>query len=225
MDIPGKGKKIMNQSDEVKTKEKSETNSEAFISDRVDIPTLKYFWQASPLASNKDQNIPKFLRHISVFQHFTDYELKLFSNYVHYRQYRADETIFQEGESGFGFYMILKGKIEVFARRNRIVENRSEDYLEYITRLSKYDYFGELALLEKQNKRNATTISKCNTSLLSIYTPDLEELIEKYPVVGTKFLQSLSLIVSRRLNLVVEEIGVLKEKIVELEKKLEPQEK
>ena len=60
-------------------------NEETFKEDRLTIRTLKYFWQNSPLSGKGEHNIPKSLRKIKVLEHFTDYELKVFSNFIHQR--------------------------------------------------------------------------------------------------------------------------------------------
>ena len=49
-------------------------------------------------------------------------------------------------------------------------------------------------------------------------------MIERYPVVGAKFLQALSWIVSRRLNKIAQEIRKLKLKIKEMKKNASNQE-
>lgn len=199
---------------------KQEQNTEKFKEDRLSIHPIKYFWQASPLATNKHKSIPKFLRSIKVFEHFSDYEMKLFSGFLHERVFSPDEVIIREGESGFGFYLIFKGKVEVFTERTRIVNDKHESYQQKVTRLSRFESFGELALLEHQSKRNATVVSKGDSKLLAIYKPDIEELIDRHPVVGAKFLQSMSLIVAKRFNSVIQELRTLKDKCSELESKI-----
>ncbi len=196
-------------------------DDEKFKEDRLNIPTLKYFWQASPLTSNKLDTIPKFLRSIKVFDNFTDYELKQFSHFLHQRVFSSDEVIIEEGDSGFGFYIIFSGNVEIFTKRNRVVDGAAEVCQQLIARLSKHEYFGELALLEKQNKRNASAVSKGSSSLLTIYKPDIEELIDRYPVIGAKFLQGISLIVAKRFNSVTAELRSVKEKLMEMEARVE----
>ena len=198
-------------------------NEEKFKEDRLTIRTLKYFWQNSPLSGKGEQNIPKFLRKIKVLEHFTDYELKIFSNFIHQRTYGNDETIFKEGETGFGFYMIVKGQVEIYTLRNRVVDEMAESYQQFIIRLGSREYFGELSLLESQNRRNATALSKGKTSLLVIYKPDIEEMIERYPLIGAKFLQGISFIVAQRFERVTNEIKILKEKVRLLERRLNDQ--
>lgn len=201
-------------SDETNTREKFENSKENYESDRLQIPTLKYFWQASPLATNKAGSIPKFLRSIKVFEQFSDYELKIFSEFLHERVFAGEELIIREGESGYGFYIIFSGTVEIYAHSSLTEQNQ------LLARLSKQDYFGELSLLEKRNKRNATAVSKGESHLIAIYKPDLEEMIERYPVVGAKFLQAISLIVATRFNSVADEIKTLKDMIAILENKL-----
>lgn len=195
-------------------------NQSKFKEDRLTIRTLKYFYQNSPLAGKGDNNIPKFLRKIKVLEHFTDFELKIFSNFIHQRTYSNDETIFKEGETGFGFYMIVKGQVEIYTLRNRITEEMAESYQQFIIGLSSREYFGELSLLENQNRRNASAIAKGKTTLLVIYKPDIEEMIERYPLIGAKFLQGISIIVAQRFERVTNEIKILKEKVKLLERKL-----
>ena len=204
--------------DEIKSEYVNKPNE--LLENRLNIPTVKYFWQVSPLNRSKDDNIPKFLRSIKIFDSFTDYELKKFSHFLHERKFLDNELIIEEGSTGFGFYIIYTGHVEIFTKRNRLVDGQSKLCQQMIADLAKYEYFGELALLEDQNKRNASAVSKGTATLLAIYKPDVEELIERYPVIGAKFLQGVSFIVSQRFNRIAQEVRNLKEKIVELESKI-----
>lgn len=182
--------------------------------EKLNIPIIKYFWQASPIAGGKQDSIHKFLRNVSVFDHFSDYELYLFTKYLHLRNFALKESIFKEGDGGFAFYIILDGLVDIYTSD---LSATNDDDLNYVTQLSKYNYFGELALLEQQNKRNATAVCAKNTTLLTIFKPDLDELIERNPVVGAKLLQGLSTIVSKRLNGIAHELKQTKEKLQKLE--------
>lgn len=217
---------------EDEVKKNYESAPDQFGEDKLKIPALKYFWQVSPLSSGKVNNIPKFLRALKVFEQFSDYELKVFSSFMHQRHYVNDEIVIKEGDSGFGFYLIFSGNIEIFASRTIVEDGKVESDDQFVIRLSKYEYFGELALLEQQSKRNASAISKGSSTLLCIYKPDLEEMIDRHPVIGAKFLQAIALIVAMRFNSVTNElrnskdrIKVLQSKISGLEQKLEEKEK
>lgn len=182
--------------------------------DRVNVPVIKYFWQASPLAGSKNTSLHKFLRKVNCFDQFSDFELYQFAKFLHIRNYSPQEVIFKEGDGGFAFYLLFDGVVDVFASGTL---TNSEENFNLVTQLGKYDYFGELALLEEKNKRNATAVSNKTTTLLTIYKPDLEELIEKYPVVGAKFIQSLSTIVAKRFNAIAIELKSIKNKLKKLE--------
>ena len=201
-----------------------ELNAANFKKDRININTLKYFWQVSPLSTGKRSSIPKFLRNNKLFDNFSDYELKKLSHFMHQRIFADEEVIIEEGDSGFGFYVIFNGNVEIYSKRNRIVDGVTNVWQQFVINLSKHEYFGELSLLEKQNIRNATAVSKGSSILLGIYKPDIEELIERYPLIGAKFLQSISLSLAQRFKIVTVEIRALKEKIIELENKLESSE-
>lgn len=193
---------------------KKSSQSENFGDDRLNIPILKYFWQASPLAHSKSNSIHTFLREIRVLDSLTDYELRLFSTFLHRRTFVPDETIFREGDTGFGFYIIFSGVVDIFVRKQSkgSKENEKEKYLLNVATLSKHDYFGELSLLEPNSIRNATAVAKENVTLLALFKPDLDELIERYPVTGAKFMQSIAVILASRFQSVANELKALKEK-------------
>ena len=92
---------------------KESLGKEDFNADRLKIPMLKYFWQASPLSHSKNNSIHKFLSEIKVLERFSDYELRLFSGFLHRRNFAAGERIFREGDSGFGFYIIFSGSVDI----------------------------------------------------------------------------------------------------------------
>ena len=113
------------------------------------------------------------------------------------------------------YFSLLSG------RKSKVKDGVPETYQQLIASLTSSEYFGELALLEQQNKRNATAVAKGKTILLTIFKPDLEEMIDRHPVIGAKFLQAISLIVAKRFINVTDELRHIKEKCVLLEAKLE----
>ncbi|MBC74858.1 MAG: hypothetical protein CME64_02470 [Halobacteriovoraceae bacterium] len=186
---------------------KDKTGKDSFRNDRLNIPVLKYFWQASPLSGTRSKGVHNFLRKVSVLDNFTDYELRRFSKFLHLRNFHPGEKVFLEGSGGFGFYLIYSGNVDIKSG----VSTGGEDQL--ITTLGEGEYFGELALLEERSVRNATAQAKNQVTLLAFFKPDLDELTERYPVVASKLLRSVSLIVSRRFKAVASELKMLKEKL------------
>jgi CRP-like cAMP-binding protein len=190
------------------------------LPDRLDISILKYLWQASLFNPSKKNNIPRFLRNLSVLNNFSDYELKVLSSYLHHRKFSDGEVIFNQGDVGVGFYFLYSGSADVVVENNQYVNftGQAEDLdQKIIVTLEQYEYFGELALLRDNSLRSASAKAKGACELLGIIKPDLEELIKDHPVVATKFLQSISVIIANRLYSITREVTRLKSKIVQLE--------
>lgn len=178
---------------------------------RVNENIASYFWKASPLYRSKNAGIHSFLRKIDVLKNFTDLELRAFSRYLHLRNYDENEVVFKEGDRGFGFYLIFTGSVKIFA-------NDPNGEQVFITDLEKHDFFGELSLLESNAKRSASVIAGSNTTLLALYIPDFEDILDSKPIIAAKILKSLSIITTRRFFAVTSELKRLKHKISEYEK-------
>ncbi len=179
---------------------------------KVEENIASYFWKASPLYRSKKGGLHRFLRKIDVLKNFTDLELRTFSKYLHLRNYEEGECIFKEGDRGFGFYLIYTGSVRIFAK-----DLKGED--SFITDLEKYDFFGELSLLEANAKRSASVVAGNNTTILALYIPDFEEILDSKPIIAAKILKSLSIITTRRFFAVTSELKRLKHKVREYEKK------
>jgi CRP/FNR family transcriptional regulator, cyclic AMP receptor protein len=182
-------------------------------SERLDIPLLKYLWDASPLSFKESYH--DFFKKISVLNSFSDNEVRLFTKFLHRREFMANEVVFNQGDAGYGFYFIFSGSVNIFANYQPQIEDQGE----LIIRLEKYQYFGEMGLLEEFNRRSATTIAAENTVVLGIFKPDLEKMLEVYPVLGAKFLRETALIMANRMGQLTREIVSLRKKIKELEQR------
>lgn len=187
------------------------------VPDRLDLPLLKYLWEASPLSFGAKDNYHDFFKKISVLSSFTDNEIRLFTKYLHRREFIANEVIFRQGDSGYGFYFIFEGSVNIFTNHSLDNEN---DPGEFVIRLDKRQYFGEMGLLEDFNRRSATVCAHENTVLLGIFKPDLEKMLEIHPVLGAKFLRETALIMANRMGQLTREIMSLKRKVRDLEQRV-----
>ncbi len=186
-------------------------------SDRLDIPLLKYLWEASPLSFLAKESYHEFFKKISVLSSFSDNEVRIFTKYLHRREFTTNEVIFRQGDSGYGFYFIFSGAVNIYSSHSTL---NSDDPGDLIVRLEKRQYFGEMGLLEEFNRRTATVISAENTILLGIFKPDLERMLEVHPVLGAKFLRETALIMANRMGQLTREIVSLKKKMKELDQRI-----
>ncbi len=187
------------------------------IPDRLDVPLLKYLWDVSPLSFGKKDNFHSFFKKTTVLNSFSDNEIRIFTKFLHKREFMANEVIFRQGDSGYGFYFIFEGSVNIYANH---LNNNMLDHGEFVIRLDRRQYFGEMGLLEEFNRRSATVISNENTVLLGIFKPDLDKMLEVYPVLGAKFLRETALIMANRMGQLTREIMSLKKKIKELEQRV-----
>ncbi len=190
---------------------------------KIDIPLLKFFWQSSVLSGSKEGKVPRFLRRVRVFNDFSELELRTLSSYLHLRDFQAKEFIFRQGEKGAGLYFVFLGHVDVVVENDDFAgEGDERKGASLVLSLERGDYFGELALLQQDSIRNASVIAQDRTSLLGLFLPDLEDMIEAHPVVAAKLLQAISRIIASRLYNLTTEVRKLKLKLDRYEKSSNP---
>lgn len=189
--------------------------------DKVDISFLKYFWQANPISFSSEMSVPKFLRKLKVLKNFSDNDLRIFSKYLHIRKFQNGEKIFRQNQAGVGCYFIYSGNVDIYVED--LLGGTSEEShsdMQHVVTLDRFDYFGELALLQENSVRTATAIAQNSCVVLVILKPDVDEMITEYPIVAARFLQSISLIISNRLYTMTNTVRTLKYKVAQLEAQL-----
>jgi CRP/FNR family cyclic AMP-dependent transcriptional regulator len=167
--------------------------------------TNKYIWL--DLFSRKNEaeiTILSTLKTNQLFSQLTNRELTYVSKTVHVRHYEPGETVFQQYEKGLGMYMIAKGGVEI---KIRAADNSDQEAL--VTTLGSGSFFGELALVDTENKRTASAYAQGPTTLIGFFKPDLLEIMERKPETGVKILFQLSRVLGRRLNETTELISKL----------------
>jgi CRP/FNR family cyclic AMP-dependent transcriptional regulator len=182
--------------------------------DNLDVSFLRYLWDASPLSfMTSKENYHDFFKNISFLNTFSDNEVRLFTKFLHRREFQKDEVVFKQGDTGYGLYFIFNGSVNILANYTAGQIEQGE----LVITLRKREYFGEMGLLEEYNRRTATAVAAENTILLGIFKPDLERMLELYPVLGAKFLRETALLMANRMGLLTREIVGLKKKLKELE--------
>ena len=155
---------------------KEEASKGKEIEGKLDIALIRYACQSSPLTFNKSESLPHYFKEVSLLNTFSDKELWQFTKFLHRREFITDEVIFKQGDSGYGFYFIFRGSVNVFSDFGTKAES---PYGDLVVVLDRFQYFGEMGLLEEFNRRSATVVANENTVLLGIFKPDLESLIKK----------------------------------------------
>lgn len=139
-----------------------------------------------------EESLAYFLKHLPIFSELTPRSLAILEGIVHVRNYKANETIFEEGDPGSGMYMIRSGMVKIYARE----QDGKEDELAI---LGPGDFFGETTLTAPA-PRTASSRTLENTELVGLFRADILELAERKPAVSSNIFLGLTRVVSERLQ-------------------------
>lgn len=131
---------------------------------------------------------------IPIFSSLKSGELKEIERIVHVRTYESGEFIFREGDVGAGLFVIAEGRVDIILE-NRVVDDQPTR----LASLDKGSFFGELSLLD--NERRSAAARAAETSvMIGLFRPDLLDLIERNPRLGSKVLMNVARIIGERLR-------------------------
>ena len=139
----------------------------------------------------EEGNIIPVLRTVPLFEGLDFRDLKKIELIVHERTFMPDEVVFHERQPGTGMYIIKKGLIKLTKTTNGEKTKIAE--------LGEGEFFGEMSLLEDY-PRSAQATAVVKTELLGVFRPDLFDLIERNPRLGSKILLKLSQRLANRLR-------------------------
>jgi CRP-like cAMP-binding protein len=146
----------------------------------------------------EEESLACFLGTVPVFSELEGRELDHVESLVHIRRYSPRETVFEEGDTGSGMYVIRTGKVEIFLRD---AEGREVP----LALLGPGDFFGETTLTAPAS-RTASARTLDASELLGLFRADLLETVQRHPGIASKILLGLTRIVSERLHLAGQEI-------------------
>ena len=109
--------------------------------------------------------IIKYLSHISIFKNLPKEKLEYIIQVISEEKFNDGDIIVNQGEEGDKFFVIKKGKVNIY------INNK------YIRTLNEKEYFGERALFFNE-KRSATIIALDEVILYSISKEDFQKNIE-----------------------------------------------
>jgi len=125
-----------------------------------------------------------FLKYVPIFTDLDQATLDKIADLGNFRKYEKEAVILLENETGSALFVIVSGKVKV--------SRTSDDGREVIlTILSDSDFFGEMAILDGQNRSaNVTAIE--DSELFLIQRSDFLDLLYTHPEVSISLLQELT---------------------------------
>jgi CRP/FNR family cyclic AMP-dependent transcriptional regulator len=178
---------------------------------------VNYLWDNLFQKDQREEEIDAVLRDNFIFRILNKIELLFVKDLFHVRTYRPGEAIFTQGEVGVGMYIVVKGTVNITVENLRATEESQR--LQFITRLAKGDFFGELALVEQAGRYTASATAADAVTLIGFFKPDLQELTDRNPRISNKVILRLAEVLGRRLRETSDRFTEVKKELKELSEK------
>ena len=123
---------------------------------------------------------PEILRQVPLFSELDKRELERVAQAFKERQYRAGDTIAEEGASGVGFFVIGQGEATVSVGGHERAK------------LGPGEAFGEIALLSGQGSRSATVKAETDIIAYGMTFWDFRPIVETNAQIAWKLLQKMA---------------------------------
>jgi CRP/FNR family transcriptional regulator, cyclic AMP receptor protein len=132
-----------------------------------------------------------FFRGIPIFHGLTARQLGRVMLSMQRRQYRAGESLFEEGQVGKAVFVIKNGQVEL--------TRETPSGRRVLGTLGAGQMFGEMALLEQMQRTASATVIE-DGEIFLLYTATLDALIRHHPAVGVKLLRNMAIMLSALLR-------------------------
>jgi CRP/FNR family cyclic AMP-dependent transcriptional regulator len=153
---------------------------------------MSSLWKNIFKGKKKNSDDPRqILQDIPIFKDLSGGGIREIERIVHVRKYETGEFVFQQGDVGAGLFVIAKGSVNI------LLDDTSETAP--LATLEKSDFFGELSLLDNE-RRSASARAAEPSVLIGFFRPDLLDLVERNPVLGSKVLLNIAKVIGERLR-------------------------
>lgn len=132
----------------------------------------------------KPGEIVELLQKVPLFQGLNKRQLELLARTFVERKYPAGKDIVTQGKGGEGFFLITEGKAEA-------VRERADGTKAVVNTFGKYDFFGELALLD-DGVRTATVTATEDTTCLVLTSWDFLSIVREDGDMAVAILKELA---------------------------------
>lgn len=152
---------------------------------------------------DKSDEIPQFLKKVTLFKNISQDDIRLLSEALQYRKYQKGDEIIKEGEKGYSLFLLLEGQVSITKKMTlfSIHEEKNElDKALIKLRDSDYAFFGEMAICGEEEVRSATVKAETDCALGEISSNTIHEMVKNHLDFGLNFYQNLATILADRLR-------------------------
>lgn len=139
------------------------------------------------------------LRKQILFSDLSDAELGMIAQKIVTESYAKGKTIFKEGDSTKGLYLVKNGKVE-------ISKNTADGWKQTLAILTENHIFGELAVIEDKQTHGADAIAIESTEVYRIKTDDFKALEKSDTIMMYKIMKTMARIASKTVHAMNEKL-------------------
>ena len=132
-------------------------------------PLIKATYERS---QNDVQKLFLAMRGVAAFKDMSDFILTEICGAMKYQFVEENKTVFNQGDVGTAWYIILRGKVSVWVKQEEAAQNRIN-----VANLKSGQGFGDLALINDK-ARGATILTTTNCDLVSVEKSDYLRIIK-----------------------------------------------
>ena len=143
----------------------------------------------------------RLLKKVPIFQELSGRELHKIEGMLYGpRNWRAGETIINQGDPGVGMYIVVSGQV-------RIVQMGDDGFEQQLATLIRGNFFGAQALVD-ESPRPASVYALQPCSLLVFCRPDLLEFLEHNTPLALKMVEGLAPMISIDVPELIEKLSI-----------------
>ena len=145
-------------------------------------------------------DIVHLISDIEVFNHFSNEDLGILSQYFRRVPFKASDIILKEGEIGSAFYIVMQGALKVYLPQEIASgpELRASDVK--LNVLQAGDCFGEYAMIDR-SPASASIIAITDGALIKVAAADFNQILDANDRIAKIFYRNVLHILIRRLRI------------------------
>lgn len=132
--------------------------------------------------------INEVTRQMAVFEGLEEGELEKIAGLCVVRDCTEQEHLVTAGSRGEEFYMVLEGRLDVFARSGHLLGHVTEG-----------EFFGEISLVSRE-PYSASVVATAEGKVAALRYKDFETLIQRHPRIGMQVMRNIAAILGRRMG-------------------------
>ncbi len=161
------------------------------------------FWKRIKAQSELIFQSP-FLKRMSQLERYEFLQLS------HRRRFKAGEFIYHQGDPGTGLYIIEQGAVEL------LYQETNTDQNEQLSVLHPPESFGAFSV-DYLVKRKASARCTTDSVLYGFFISDYQTLAKRHPRIALRFLETLNIIATQQLDLVMTRMAQINQEDADLE--------